>query len=226
MMVFVSSPEPLYSEAEAARLLRLPQATLHYWLEGKSHRGHTYPPVIRVDATGDRTLTWDEFIEAAMLRQYRRVENIPMRELRLAIDDLRKRFDCLYPLSRLRPWVDEGTLILREVQERAGLPAEYCFVAAVGGQLMLLPAAESFVRRVDWVGNDPGAWRPHDDAASPVRIRPDLRFGRPSVAGVSTEVVWEHLEADESPEEVAEQFDLKVGQVRWAYAYETSQRAA
>ena len=69
-------------------------------------------------------------------------------------------------------------------------------------------------------------WRPHADPSSPVRIDPEARFGKPAVRGISTEVVWEHIEADESFGEVSDQFDLTPDEARWAYAYETSERAA
>ncbi len=43
----------MYSEAEAARLLGVPQATLHYWLDGKTGRGgKIHPPVIRSEPKG------------------------------------------------------------------------------------------------------------------------------------------------------------------------------
>src|SRR5690349_8160804 len=35
----------MFSEAEAARLLRVPQSTLHYWLDGGSRGGRTYKPI-------------------------------------------------------------------------------------------------------------------------------------------------------------------------------------
>jgi uncharacterized protein (DUF433 family) len=38
--------------------------------------------------------------------------------------------------------------------------------------------------------------------------------------------VWEHVEADESFDEVADEFELTADEVRWAYAYEVSARAA
>jgi len=44
----------MFAEAEAARLLRLPQSTLHYWLEGGERRGKTYKPIIRVEQHGAR----------------------------------------------------------------------------------------------------------------------------------------------------------------------------
>ena len=55
---------------------------------------------------------------------------------------------------------------------------------------------------------------------------PGVRFGRPSVRGISTEVLWEHTEAGETAREVAKDFDLTVNDVWWALAYETSLRAA
>jgi hypothetical protein len=37
----------MLSEAEAAHLLRVPQSTLHYWLEGGTRRGKQYMPILR-----------------------------------------------------------------------------------------------------------------------------------------------------------------------------------
>ena len=48
----------LYSEAEAARLLRLAPSTLHWWLEGGERRGRAYRPVLRVEPTGSRSVSW------------------------------------------------------------------------------------------------------------------------------------------------------------------------
>ena len=48
----------MYTEAAAARLLRVAPSTLHWWLEGRPPR---YRPVIRVEPTGSRNVTWAEF---------------------------------------------------------------------------------------------------------------------------------------------------------------------
>jgi uncharacterized protein (DUF433 family) len=78
------------------------------------------------------------------------------------------------------------------------------------------------VHRVTWDGDVVAAWRPHDDPRSPVRMQPETRFGRPSVNGISTEVIWEHEQAGEIPEEIAGEFGLSDDDVRWALAYETA----
>lgn len=59
-------------------------------------------------------------------------------------------------------------------------------------------------------------------------MSPDQRFGRPSVGGISTEVLWEHADGgeDEDEDEIAETFALSLADVRWALAYETANRAA
>ena len=113
-----------------------------------------------------------------------------------------------------------------EVQEEAGLDAELFLVAIANNQLLLTPVAESFVQRVEWAEDIAVSWRPHDDPLSPVRMAPDVRFGKPAIKGISTEALWEHVESGEDLSEVAEAFDLDVDDVRWALAYETSVRAA
>src|SRR5512135_3160473 len=55
----------MYTEAAAARLLRVAPSTLHWWLEGRPPR---YRPVIRMLPTGSRNVTWAEFVEAGLLR--------------------------------------------------------------------------------------------------------------------------------------------------------------
>ncbi len=216
----------MFSEAEAARLLRVAQSTLNYWLEGGVRRGRTYKPVIRVEPRGDRSaVTWAEFIGAGLLREYRRTHLVPMAELRAFVDLLRDRYGVPYPLAHHRPFIADRKLLL-EAQDTVGLNAEFCLVAVASGQLILTPPSQSFVERVTWTDDVAAGWRPHDDPHSPVRMTPDVRFGRPAVHGVSTEVLWEHAEAGEDVEEMAEDFDLSSSDVRWALAYETSLRAA
>lgn len=215
----------MYSEAAAARYLRVPQSTLHYWLEGGERRSKTYPPVIRPEPRGSHApVTWAEFIEAGLLRSYRR-SGIPMAELRAFIDLLRERYQIPYPLADRRPYISGRELVLK-AQEDADLHPDFWLVAPVRDQLLLLPASDAFVRRVTWEGDAAVGWHPHEDQASPVRIDPELRHGRPAVGGVSTSVVWEHDEAGEDHDDIAEDFGLTVDQVRWALAFETSLRAA
>ena len=215
----------MYTEAAAARLLGVPQNTLNYWLEGGERRGKVYKPVIRIEPRGDRTaVTWGEFLEAALLREYRR-KNVPMLELRDFIDKIRREFNVPYPLADRRPYIG-GKQLLCEAQDDSGLSAEFCLVAVVRNQLVLTPPADAWYERVSWDGDLAAEWRPHNDRLSPVRMDPKVRFGLPAIGGVRTEVIWEHSGAGETDEDIAGEFDLPVDSVRWALAYETSARAA
>lgn len=213
----------MYSEAEAARLLNVAQSTLHYWLDGGSRRGRTYQPVVRTHPTGQRRVTWAEFVEAGLLREYRQGHGIPMAELRLFIESLRSKLDVPYPLAHLRPFTS-GKRLFYEAQSAAGLTGEFCLVAVAGDQLLLTPAAESFMRRVTWVDDVAMGWRPAADPDSTVRISPDVRFGKPSVGGISTEVLWEHSEAGESAADLANTFEVDINDVRWALSYENTRQ--
>lgn len=84
-----------------ARLLRVAPSTLHWWLDGRPPR---YRPVIRVEPTGSRHLTWAEFVKASLLRACRREHEVPLKELRDFSDRLRDEYQVPYPLADRRPY--------------------------------------------------------------------------------------------------------------------------
>lgn len=214
----------MYTEAEAARLLNVAQATLHYWLEGGTFRRKEYKPVLRAEATGKRTVTWAEFVEAGLLRQYRRHHKVPMAELRAFIGQMREKFGVPYPLADRRPYVVNQDLVL-EAQISSGLQPEFHLVAAISGQLVLTTPSQNFFDRVDWEGDYAAGWLPVAEAGSTVRIRPDVRFGRPAVKGISTATIWEQEDAGEDVHDLASLYSLTVADIRWALAYENAERA-
>ncbi|MFU8849856.1 DUF433 domain-containing protein [Micromonospora sp. SL1-18] len=215
----------MYSEAEAARLLRISQSTLHYWLEGAQVGDKSYKPILRDQPRGTRTVTWAEFVEAGYLREYRRTHKVAMAELRKFVELLREKFGVPYPLADRRPFVS-GRDLVYDVQTAAGLGVDFWLVTVADDQLMLTTPADSFNRRIDWDDNTAVGYRPDANPESPVRVRPDTRFGKPSVNGVSTEVIAEQHDAGEERDAIAEMYALKRADVDWALAYEFSVRAA
>lgn len=217
--------QELYTEPDAARLLEIPQSTLHYWLEGGTRRGTTYPPILRLESTGSRGVSWAEFIEAGFLKGYRRDLDVPMQELREFIAILRDEFGVKYPLATEQPWVASGKLVI-EAQDKAGLPEDLWLYAPVGKQGLLLPPAQSFLERVEFDGGIAVRWKVMPGTESPVVIDPERRFGKPSVKGISTAVLWEYANDGYTDPEIANDFQLTMADVTWAVAYETQARAA
>lgn len=214
----------MYTESAAARLLRMPPGTLHYWLEGGKRGSKTYQPVIREHPTGRRTVTWAEFVEAGLLREYR-TRKVPMLELRNFIDSLRQKFQLPYPLAHARPFV-EGRELIWDAQEDANLSAEFSLVAEVKNQFVLLgPAQTYYHQRVTWADDIAAQWRPDEYVDSPVVVDPRSRFGAPTVRGIRTETLWEQAQGGEDEEDLAELYRLTVTDVRHAIAYEMATAA-
>jgi uncharacterized protein (DUF433 family) len=130
-----------------------------------------------------------------------------------------------YPLADRRPLVS-GRNLVYDAQTAAQLGAEFYLVSVVNDQMLLTAPGESFAQRVEWDGDTAIAYRPDPNPRSPVRIEPDVRFGKPAIKGISTEVIWEQDDAGEDVESIAEIYHLDVADVRWALSYENAQRAA
>jgi uncharacterized protein (DUF433 family) len=216
---------PVYGVSEAAGLLGLRSDRARAWLDGYERSGVRYPPVIREAHTGADLVTWGEFVELGYLREYRR-KGVPLQRLRPVIEELRREFHTAYPLATARPYVYDKELVL-EVQERDGLPTQIAIVVRSGQEILLVDAAKQFFKKVEFDPGEHGAIRRLFPAgpASPVVIDPLVRFGRPSVSGVSTERLWELADADETIDEIARGYDLPMEDVRAAVAYEEQFRS-
>jgi uncharacterized protein (DUF433 family) len=148
-----------------------------------------------------------------------------MAELRTFIDLLREQFGVPYPLADRRPFVS-GRQLVYDAQTAVDLDAEFCLVAVANKQLILTGPSQAFVDHVEWDGDVPAAWKPDPNLESPVRIDPEIRFGRPSIKGISTEAIWEQADSGEDVADIAETYGLSVPDIRWALVYENSLRAA
>ena len=209
---------PMYALPEAARLLRVPTSTLRWWLEGRGDP----PPVLRLEPTGSTDVTWGEFIEAGLLREYRD-RKVPLQRLRPVIEILRERFDIPYPLAHFRPFIGVGRRLLFEAQQVADLPSELGLVLElVGGQMVLDSRVDAFLHRIDFSDDEfQLAQRLHPDARrSPVVIDPARSFGSPTLRGIRTDALAELVKAGEPPELVAEEYGLTPDELKAALAYE------
>ena len=216
---------PVYGIAEAASLLGLRTDRARAWLDGYERRGSRYPPVIRIEPTGDDVVTWGEFVELGYLREYRRT-GVPLQRLRPVIDELRREFETPFPLAVAQPFVLGKELVL-ELQERNDIPRAIAIVIRSGQQILLADDALRFMRKVEFDPPDDGAVQRLRPAGqiSPVVIDPLVRFGRPCVQGVATERLWELFDAGESLEEIAAGYELPEDVVRAGVAYQEQWRS-
>jgi len=215
---------PVYGVVEAASLLGLRSDRTRAWLDGYERRGTAYPPVIRVEPTGDDIITWGEFVELGYLREYRR-KGVPLQRLRPVIDELRHEFGTPYPLATGNPYIYGKELVL-ELQEKNDIPRSIAIVVSSGQTIALTSEATRFLKKVEFDPPDDGDVRRLYPAgtASPVVIDPLQSFGRPAVQGVATERLWELFDAGELVQGIADGYELSPELVRAAIAYEEQQR--
>jgi len=222
---------PTYGMSQVDRILGLPGGTARRWIDGYERGGKHYPPVIREESSWDETATWGEFVETRLLSEYRDA-GVPMLRMRPAVEALRQELQTPYPLASARTWLDvHGQELVRKVQEEVGLDKPLALVVVRTGQRVLTWAkpAEEFRRSVEWSGEGdaahPTSLRPMPDVHE-VEVDPLRGFGEPVVRGVRTEVIAELIRAGDSPEMVADLYDLEKKKVDAAVRYELLRAAA
>jgi uncharacterized protein (DUF433 family) len=224
---------PTYGLAQVDRILSLRGGTARRWIDGYTRGAKEYPPVVRDRSTGDQIVTWGEFVETRLLAEYRDA-GVPIIHMRPAIEALRKELGVAYPLASARTWLDvHGRELVRKVQDEVGLERRLSLVVVRSGQQIIEWAApaESFRRSVEWTGDDehavPRLLHPVPDVPE-VEVDPLRGFGEPVVRGrgVRTEVIAELVRAGDSPEMIADLYDLERREVDAAVRYELLRAAA
>lgn len=212
----------IFTLPEAARHAEVPVSTLSWWLEGRRQGDRFYEPVLRPEPTGSNRVTWGEFVEARYLRAYRR-KGVALQRLRPFIVDMRREFGIDYPLAHFKPFVDVGMRLVLHLQQVSNVPDELGLVVeAASGQILLTPASSAFLAEVEFSADTErtaGRVRP-DGPRSEVVIDPDFSSGAPTVRGIRTEALAELVDAGEPIDAVAADFNLDLGALRQALAYE------
>jgi uncharacterized protein (DUF433 family) len=213
---------PLYGFAQVDELLSLVTGTARRWIDGYSRGKRIYPPVVRPESTGNESVTWGEFVETSLLSQYRDV-GVPLQRLRPVVQILRQELGVPYPLAHARPWVERRDLVLH-VQQLVGLDTELELAYAPRtGQVLLTDRAEAFFQRVQWNGDEAGAFIAAE--GSRVILDPLRSFGAPTVDGIRTDVIAELVSAGEAVEWVARVYGLPTQLVDEAIDFERRRAA-
>ena len=216
---------PMYSLGYAAFLLGLRRERVWEWLDGCERGGRRCPPLVRASSTGERDVTWGEFVELGYLREHRS-KGASLQNLRPVFVSLREELQVLHPLATAEPYVGGRELVMK-LQDKHGLPQPMAIVAFNGRSLTLAKDTERFVRKVVFDPPDIGdavRFHPAGDA-SPVVIDPLRRFGDPTVDGVAVERLWELHDAGESVAEIAEAYEMAEDRIRIATSYHEHQVA-
>lgn len=215
--------QPAYGPAEAARYLRLPAATLRSWVVGRDYpKAGTharFQPLIRPATQQPLQLSFWNLVEAHVLRALRTDHGVALAELRKAIDYAEKKLQLERLLLSPELRTHAGRVFLDRYAELIDLSAS--------GQLAMRKMFEDHLQRVEWdqwkfpVRLYPYVGASQPTGERPIAIDPQIAFGRPIVqrAGISTAAIADRIDAGETVEDVADDYDLSREEVEQAVLY-------
>jgi uncharacterized protein (DUF433 family) len=223
-----SQPDPLerprYGIAAAARHVRISPSTLRSWVIGRPYRtaeGESFSgPLIKPPISGDLRLSFSNLVEAHVLRSLRTRHDVRMSAVREALDYAATAFHVERLLLSDNLRTDAGKLFIERFGQLIDL--------SCSGQLAMTEVFMGHLQRIDRsVGGLPTRLFPVISSLGLrsqkiVAIDPAISFGRPFIAGkgVRTATIIERLDAKESREAVAADYDLNDSEIDAAILYE------
>lgn len=221
---------PAYSIPEAARYLRVPQATLRSWVVGRyyptAHEKKFFKPIIDLADKDRYLLSFMNLVEAHVLDAIRREHGVSLSKVRTALNYLKKRFPSQHQLANQKFETDGSHLFIQKYGQLINLSQE--------GQLAMRSMIEAHLRRIERDASGLAMklylfTRKHEpEEPKVVVIDPYVSFGRPVLVGtgIATAIIAERFEAGESIAELADDYGLQSRDIEDAIRCELQVEAA
>ena len=152
--------EPLYTVAQAARLVGMSPSTLASWAKGYRHRFPDRPTVAKgpvitsLAPNAGATIPFVGLVEAIVVQAFRRTE-LPLQRIRKALDVLAAEGDIAHPLASRRLYTD-GAEVLYDYATDAGDGQLRLLTVVSSGQRVFDEVVDAYLRRVHFA-DDPWA---------------------------------------------------------------------
>ena len=216
----------VYTYSDAEKILRLPSGKVRSWLQGYAKAKSRHFPagefyVWKID--GWRGFNFHTLIEAYVVAQLRTV-GVPMKAVRVARDELARRFNTAYPFT-MRGLLSDGKKILFQLR---GPNSDSALRLDKSGQIEFEKIIRQFCKKIDFGDTTERAERYWPDGrGSAVVVDPHHSFGRPTISGtnVQTEALVGMIRAGEPEDFVARLYGLELKQVRDAARFERRRAA-
>jgi uncharacterized protein (DUF433 family) len=222
---------PAYPFVEAAHYLNIPLSTLRAWCLGQGNRvgGKTraFKPVIHLDGSDRRALSFLNLVEAHVLAAIRRQHHVPLPKVRQALSFVSKRLSTDRPLARAEFQTDGIDLFVEKLGSLINVTRE--------GQTEMADVMRDHLRRIE--RNTQGVpvrlflFTRQDEIRnqpSPVVVDPQISFGRPVLTGraVPTAVLADRFKAGDTLTHLAQDYDTSPQNIEEALRCELERKAA
>lgn len=208
-----------YTITEAARYLRIPAATLRTWVVHTSEMSRlnrcSHLPLINAPEYDPIRISFNNVVEAYVLRALRTRHGVSIGAARQAIDEAEHNLGMNRLLLCPELRTNAGELFLDMYSTLINLSK----ASQLGIRLVLHQYLERI--EVDEV-NRPARLFPSSGTDKVIVLDPWVAFGRPIIArrGVSTSTIVARINAGESEEDIANDYDLEILEVEEAVVYE------
>jgi uncharacterized protein (DUF433 family) len=205
---------PRYSISEAAHYVRIPTATLYAWTKGQDYQlksGHhrTFKPLIHLADDKNGLLSFYNLVEAHILRFTTEVQNLPLQNVRKALDFVQETFPGPHPLLTHDFETSGKDLFITVLGTTLNATAH--------GQGVMREILERYLKLI-----------PRDARGLPMRIFPinskrlaiDPYFssGKPIVRdrGITASVLWGRNKSGENFSQIANDYGMSASEVKEA----------
>ena len=214
----------LYTPSEAAFYARVPTSTMTRWIFGAGDN----EPVIsreRKDESGEKIVTFLDFVQAMSIRAIRLQHKIPLQKIRSAVEMAKDAYGVRYPFA-----MPHKTFLISD-GKNAGhgeivIKLQNDTLVQISGKkkgnLVLEEIAELFMKDLSF--NELGlaskyvAWK--FDSIT-VEMDPEFHFGEPVVTSCaySARALWEAVVSEGGMESAARAYGVSLQDVEAAYRY-------
>lgn len=216
--------QPAYTLAEAARYLKVPDATLRSWVVGRPYpkaggTGH-FQPLIHPPERRPPTLSFWNLVEAHVLRSLRTDHAVSLKALRQALQYSERSLKIDRLLLRKELRTDAGQIFLDRYGQLISLSAS--------GQLAMRKLFEEHLKRVEWdewkfpIRLYPFVSSETLTSEMPIAIDAQVAFGRPVIrrVGISTGTIADRIDAGETVADLSTDYGLSEAEIEQAVLYE------
>lgn len=179
-----------------------------------------FPALVAPAARDPLALSFYNFVEAHVLRALRTTHSVSVPKVRTAIRFAEQELGLARLLLRKELCTSAGQLFL----DRYGQLIEL----SPSGQLAMRQMLQAYLNRIEWdrhqfpIRLHPFITSEHSSADQPIVIDPAIGFGRPilQTRGIATATIAQRIDAGESVEELAEDYELTPAEIEQAVLYE------
>jgi uncharacterized protein (DUF433 family) len=212
---------PLYTMAEAARLVGMKPSTFAAWSKGyrrqfPGRRDVVKGPVITAipaDRPGEPMIPFGGLVEATVVQAFRRTQ-LPLQRIRRALEVLSAQGGLAHPLASRRLYTDGAQLLFDYAEDAADGQLRLLTVVS-SGQRVFHEVISEYLHRIEFDDEWASALIVPVTTSEVLRVRPEVADGDPLFVhgGAPLSAVRSRLQAGEPVASIAEDYGIPVDDV-------------